>query len=97
MKVILFLFFCLTGLRGLFLYADETMPMVRVTLEVPRINSLAAALMDATTGELLYAKNENYVIPPASLTKLMTIHIALSEVAAGRASLDDIVALPPES
>jgi D-alanyl-D-alanine carboxypeptidase (penicillin-binding protein 5/6) len=97
MKAVLFLFFCLTGLRGLFLCADETMPMARATLEVPRISSLAAVLMDATTGELLYAKNENYVIPPASLTKLMTIHIALSEIAAGRASLDDVVALPPES
>ncbi|MDR2418954.1 MAG: D-alanyl-D-alanine carboxypeptidase [Treponema sp.] len=95
MKIIIFLLFCLTGLRGLF--ADEIMPMARVTPEFPSVNSLAAVLMDATTGELLYIKNENYVIPPASLAKLMTIHIALNEVTAGRASLDDIVALPPES
>jgi D-alanyl-D-alanine carboxypeptidase (penicillin-binding protein 5/6) len=98
MKPIFFMLFFLTGLTGSFLYA-ETSPaaLAPVALEAPEISSLAAVLMDATSGELLYAKNENYVIPPASLTKLMTIHIALSEVAAGRASLDDIVALPPES
>jgi D-alanyl-D-alanine carboxypeptidase (penicillin-binding protein 5/6) len=53
--------------------------------------------MDAATGTVLYAKNADDEIPPASLTKLMTIHLALTEIAAGRASLDEIVPLPPES
>jgi D-alanyl-D-alanine carboxypeptidase (penicillin-binding protein 5/6) len=97
MKLFLFLFICLSGFPCLSVSADERAPMARTAFELPRVNSLAAVLMDASTGELLYAKNENYVIPPASLTKLMTIHIALSEVAEGRASLDDIVELPPES
>jgi D-alanyl-D-alanine carboxypeptidase (penicillin-binding protein 5/6) len=54
-------------------------------------------LIDAATGTALYAKNPNLPIPPASLTKLMTMHIALLEVEAGRASLDETVPLPPES
>jgi D-alanyl-D-alanine carboxypeptidase (penicillin-binding protein 5/6) len=53
--------------------------------------------MDAATGEILVAKNEYESIPPASLTKLMTIYIALSQVEEGRISLDDVVALPPET
>jgi D-alanyl-D-alanine carboxypeptidase (penicillin-binding protein 5/6) len=53
--------------------------------------------MDATTSTLLYAKNGDNAIPPASLAKLMTIHIALSEVAAGNASLDEVVNLPKQS
>jgi D-alanyl-D-alanine carboxypeptidase (penicillin-binding protein 5/6) len=57
------------------------------------MRSQAGALIDAATGTLLWAKNGDMVIPPASLTKLMTIHIALNEVAAGRAELDEIVTL----
>jgi D-alanyl-D-alanine carboxypeptidase (penicillin-binding protein 5/6) len=53
--------------------------------------------MDAATGYVLYAKNGDDPIPPASLTKLMTMHLVMQEIDAGRASLDEIVALPPES
>jgi D-alanyl-D-alanine carboxypeptidase (penicillin-binding protein 5/6) len=45
--------------------------------------------MDAETGTVLYEKNADEAIPPASLTKLMTAHIALREVEAGRISLDE--------
>ncbi|GHU61952.1 hypothetical protein FACS189445_4490 [Spirochaetia bacterium] len=65
--------------------------------DVPEIISQAAVLMDAATGTVLYAKNGDTPIPPASLTKLMTFHIVFQEIAAGRASLDEIVGLPPES
>jgi D-alanyl-D-alanine carboxypeptidase (penicillin-binding protein 5/6) len=65
--------------------------------DAPDLGSLSAVLMDAATGTVLYAKNGDIPIPPASLTKLMTIHIALQEIAAGRASLDEIVELPSES
>jgi D-alanyl-D-alanine carboxypeptidase (penicillin-binding protein 5/6) len=65
--------------------------------DAPGLKSQAAALIDAATGTLLYLKNADQEIPPASLTKLMTIHIALSEAAAGRASLDETVPLPPGS
>lgn len=53
--------------------------------------------MDAATGTVLYAKNGDTPIPPASLTKLMTIHLVMQEINAGRASLEEIVDLPPES
>ena len=36
------------------------------------IESKAAAVIDAACGELLYGKNENTPLPPASLTKMMT-------------------------
>jgi D-alanyl-D-alanine carboxypeptidase (penicillin-binding protein 5/6) len=65
--------------------------------DAPDLGSLSAVLMDAATGTVLYAKNGDTPIPPASLTKLMTIHIALQEIEAGRASLDEIVELPSES
>jgi D-alanyl-D-alanine carboxypeptidase (penicillin-binding protein 5/6) len=65
--------------------------------DAPDLGSRGAVLLDAATGTLLYAKNEDEPIPPASLTKLMTIHVALGEVDAGRAALDEIVPLPRES
>lgn len=67
------------------------------TLEAPEIRCKAAVLLDATTGEILYAKNENEEIPPASLTKLMTIHLVLEKVNRGEISLNENIELPEES
>jgi len=67
------------------------------TAKAPEIGSMAAVLIDAETGTVLYAKNPHEEIPPASLAKLMTMHLVMNEVASGRASLDEIVPLPPES
>jgi D-alanyl-D-alanine carboxypeptidase (penicillin-binding protein 5/6) len=53
--------------------------------------------MDAATGTVLYSAGSDLVIPPASLAKLMTIHLALRETKAGGKSLDGLVDLPPES
>jgi D-alanyl-D-alanine carboxypeptidase (penicillin-binding protein 5/6) len=63
----------------------------------PELGSRAAVLMDAATGAVLYAKNPDELIPPASLTKLMTIHVALLEAAARNISLDETVELPRQS
>jgi D-alanyl-D-alanine carboxypeptidase (penicillin-binding protein 5/6) len=46
---------------------------------------------------VFYAKNPDDEIPPASLTKLMTIYIVLEEAAAGNISLDKIIVPPRES
>jgi D-alanyl-D-alanine carboxypeptidase (penicillin-binding protein 5/6) len=83
-------------LFALSLFAEEPVPLNPAD-DAPELASRAAVLMDAATGTILYAKNGDEPISPASLTKLMTIHIALEEVAAGRASLDEQVPLPRES
>jgi D-alanyl-D-alanine carboxypeptidase (penicillin-binding protein 5/6) len=53
--------------------------------------------MDAETGTVVYEKNADEPIPPASLTQLMTAYLALREVQAGRASLDETMPPPRES
>jgi len=63
----------------------------------PEIGSQAAVMVDAETGTVLYAKNAFDEIPPASLAKLMTMHLVLNEINEGRARLDDVVPLSPES
>jgi D-alanyl-D-alanine carboxypeptidase (penicillin-binding protein 5/6) len=63
----------------------------------PELQSRSAVLLDAATGTLLYYKNPDEEISPASLTKLMTMHLAFKEIETGRASLDEITNPPPES
>ncbi|MDR1901176.1 MAG: D-alanyl-D-alanine carboxypeptidase [Treponema sp.] len=63
----------------------------------PELGSRSAVVLDAYTGAMLFSKNPDDEIPPASLTKLMTIHLVLGEVAAGRANLDEILSPPAAS
>jgi serine-type D-Ala-D-Ala carboxypeptidase (penicillin-binding protein 5/6) len=57
----------------------------------PTVTARSGVLIDATTGTLLYAKNPDILLPPASLTKLITLHIVYDEIAAGRLSPDELV------
>jgi D-alanyl-D-alanine carboxypeptidase (penicillin-binding protein 5/6) len=59
------------------------------------LNAVSAVVIDEATGAALFEKYPNREIPPASLTKLMTMHLALNAVLRGQVSLDDIVDLPP--
>ena len=63
----------------------------------PEIHSHSAVLIDAHTGALLYSKNPGDEIPPASLTKLMTMHLVMKEIKEGRASYDEVVPITVES
>lgn len=54
-------------------------------------NSKAAILMDYNSGKVLYAKNADEPLPPASVTKIMTLALGLEAVAEGRAKMDDLV------
>lgn len=48
-----------------------------------------AYLVDMTTGTVLLDKNGDEPMPPASMSKLMTVYLLLSEIKAGRLSLED--------
>ncbi|WP_245535026.1 D-alanyl-D-alanine carboxypeptidase family protein [Leadbettera azotonutricia] len=65
--------------------------------DAPLIVSKAAVLMDSSTGTLLFYKNPDEEIPPASLTKLMTMHLVLREAEAGRLSLSKKISPPRQS
>ena len=51
----------------------------------------AVVLMDARTGEILYAENEHAPLPPASMVKMMTELIVLDHVAEGEITSHDEV------
>jgi D-alanyl-D-alanine carboxypeptidase (penicillin-binding protein 5/6) len=54
-------------------------------------NNTAALIMDYETGQILYAENIDAPLPPASITKLMTMHLVYEAIAQGKISLDDQV------
>ena len=55
------------------------------------LNAKSAVLMDAKTGAVLYAKNAHEALPPASVTKIMTLLLAAEAIADGRITLDQRV------
>ncbi len=57
------------------------------------VNAKSAVLMDAYTGTVLYAKNANDALPPASVTKVMTLLLVLEAIDSGNLSLQDKVSV----
>ncbi len=55
------------------------------------VDALSAVLMDAETGEILYAKNPDEALPPASVTKIMTLLLVMEAIDSGQIQLSDTV------
>lgn len=51
----------------------------------------SAVLMEADTGKIIYSKNEADALPPASVTKIMTLLLAVEALDAGNFALSDKV------
>jgi len=56
-----------------------------------RLQVKSAILLDAATGQILYAQNPDLPIPPASITKIMTLYLTYEAVASGRVHWTDRV------
>ncbi|MGN0729257.1 D-alanyl-D-alanine carboxypeptidase family protein [Treponema sp.] len=61
------------------------------------VNAQSAIVIDFATGNILFEKNADAEIPPASMTKLVEMYVVFEAVENREASLDDVVPLPPES
>lgn len=77
----------------------EILKSLPYNLARPELNikAEAAILIDIANGNVLYEKNADKIIPPASMTKLFTMYIVDEEVSSGRFSYDQVIPLPPES
>jgi len=53
----------------------------------------SAILMEATTGAVIYSQNDAEALPPASVTKIMTLLLVMEAIDAGTVRLDDTVAV----
>lgn len=61
------------------------------------IGARAAELVDASTGRVLYAVNPRERLPMASVTKLMTLYLAVQAIRSGRIHLSDTVPVSLEA
>ena len=57
------------------------------------LNCKSAILMEATTGTILYSQNAEEALPPASVTKVMTLLLVMEAIDAGTIRVDDTVSV----
>ncbi len=83
----------------------QDLPYSVIPADLP-IQAHSAIVIDASNGCVLYEKNADTLIPPASMTKLVLMYVVFEEIEKGSVSLTDIVPLhkdawainaPPES
>lgn len=60
---------------------------------MPEISGKSAILMEQSTGKILYEKNADEALPPASVTKIMTLLIIYDSVASGKIKWTDTVSV----
>ncbi|MBE7046471.1 MAG: D-alanyl-D-alanine carboxypeptidase [Ruminococcaceae bacterium] len=56
-----------------------------------KLSARSAILMDYETGEVLYSHNPHEKLPPASVTKIMSMLLIMEEIAQKRLTYDDMV------
>jgi len=59
------------------------------------ISANSAILVDAKTGTVLYEKNSDESLPPASVTKVMTLLLITEAIDSGKIALEDLVTISP--
>ncbi len=68
------------------------LPLTALAAPVPpEISAPSAILIESSTGKILYEKDADTRLPPASVTKIMTILLIAEAIDSGRISLDDMV------
>ena len=55
------------------------------------VSAASAVLMDAETGKILFEYNADAALPPASVTKVMTLLLVFEAIAEGKIALSDMV------
>ena len=80
--------------RAMFLLLMVFVPLASAVSLVPQPPTLASAayfLIDSDSGFVIASKNADKVLPPASLTKMMTAYVLAYELHAGNVTLQDKV------
>ncbi|MDR1914454.1 MAG: D-alanyl-D-alanine carboxypeptidase [Clostridiales bacterium] len=78
-------------LAPLLALAIEQTPQSNDTLPILTVNAKAALLMEPITGRILLEQNSHEKLPPASVTKVMTMLLIFESLEQGKINWDDIV------
>ena len=68
-------------------YAAES----AATVGAPSVACKSAILMEASTGKVLYERNADEALPPASVTKVMTLLLIMEAIEAGKLRYEDMI------
>ncbi|MBE6667131.1 MAG: D-alanyl-D-alanine carboxypeptidase [Ruminococcaceae bacterium] len=89
---ILALFLCITILTCSFsISANATGGGYIATVGAPTTQCKSAVLMEAQTGKVLYELNPDEALPPASVTKIMTLLLVMEAIERGELKYDDML------
>jgi D-alanyl-D-alanine carboxypeptidase len=84
------------GFLSLLLAVAVTLTPTRAPLAQSADNArYAAIVLDAESGEVLFARHADSRRYPASITKVMTLYLAFEALAEGKIKLDDVVTVSP--
>jgi D-alanyl-D-alanine carboxypeptidase (penicillin-binding protein 5/6) len=75
----------------------QALPLLQPSQTVPTLNARSAILIDSLTGTVLFKKESSLLIPPASMTKLMSLYLVYKEIEDGRVSKDEIIRISREA
>ncbi|HEX9965695.1 MAG TPA: D-alanyl-D-alanine carboxypeptidase family protein [Allosphingosinicella sp.] len=85
--------------NSLFVIAFATASALPATAAAPPFETAApvAYMVDLSSGAVLYTKDPDRRIPPASMAKMMTTHLAFHMIKRGEAKLDKMCQVRPET
>ena len=83
--------FCLTAFAEAVPINEEPDGAVEPVKDVLDLNCKSAILMEANTGRVIYEQNPDEALPPASVTKVMTLLLVMEAIEDGKIKLDDTV------
>lgn len=64
---------------------------------IPDLNATSAIIIDSCTGKILFEKNPDLPVPPASITKIATMYTAMEELERQKIPLDRFYEIPKEA
>lgn len=76
--------------QGAIVFANET-PRIKVSAKTMDLTARSAVVMEESSGEILFEKDKDKELPPASVTKIMSLLLVFEELDQGRLKLDDMV------
>ncbi|RBP45575.1 D-alanyl-D-alanine carboxypeptidase family protein [Garciella nitratireducens] len=97
-KIISILIIMLLSITGVSVSAQEIVKKEDIQeKEDLAIESKSAVLIDASTGKILFKKNKDEKLPPASITKIMTMLLTIEAVDEGKITLKDQVSISEQA
>lgn len=83
----------ITSIILLFIISITILPKDIHAKEPFDVDGKSALLMDFNSGKVIYEKNANEKLPPASITKIMVLILTMEALEDGRINLDDNVSI----